>query len=447
MNEDWFNGIAIWNAIALSGTIIADMADYMPDMVVSDWFKELRTDYGLMIDFDFTRMVGFVESLTNLEKYADTLDLRPAQVRKGYREITTTPTYYLITQPADGDDHVWDNETPPVLQVGDYDRAITATNITLASVTTQMITEVAASDALLFAPILANWKIPHIKQSIFNEPTFTPICAVNSNDRYNFKLRFIYYAGMRPNSNGFPYPFGTVDNIDATGTVFTTLNLSMSPAVNDYSPLLNFYNFVLNSKPFEMGFMLSKEQLMKCRANVRYLVRDPYNFATISGIVDQVAADLQEMQKEIGTKITLYPIVRPNNPNQVLPPVVTPPVTPPVDNGLVYVRFSEINQTTTDETEPTSATITTRDLVVSFWEDSAGTVPKSVTGLPVGFSTALTSDPAGTTVTSFVTNSCTGTTHTLLTAAPVSENLTDGSGLSYVWVYTLLSSAYYTIIS
>jgi hypothetical protein len=294
---------------------------------------------------------------------------------------------------------------------------------------------------------LPNWRIPKIKQSLYAQAPFDLINIPTFADTNNFKLRFLYYHGMQPNSAGFVYPYGSSDNLSVDGPPLSNVNLSLTPGATDFQPLQYYYNFLLNSKPFEMGFMLNKKQLFDLRANKRILISD-FNRATISCILDQVAADLKEMQDSIATKITLYPKIWPDNALQPVPPVVVPPVTPPFDNGLVYLRFTEVNQTEIVETVPTSANSFFKDLVVSFFADAAGTMPKNVVDLRVGYSTTETDNFGSFTVIgpTFAYVNCNGTTFNLRTAAPIAENFTDGSGWTIVWVYAVLSSAYYTII-
>lgn len=447
MDEDWFNRLTIWSRLAISnGFVIGDMAYFLPGIIMSELLKAVRTELGVMIDFDMTRNVMIIESLANLEKTNDVVDLRPLEV-KSYREITNSTTFYVITQhPDSGDGAFPGGDVPPTMQIGDTSRSVTETDITLTSVPTQMIEEVAAVDALLLLPPGANWRIPHIKMPMVGQSPMDQITTVSAGDENNFKLRFIYWHGMVPNSSGFVYPYGSSDNLNVAGQAIASVNLSLSPANADFSPLGYFYNFVLNSKPFELGVELNKWQLLKLRANQRFLARDPFSQATVSCVLDQLASDLQENQELIPTKITLYPKISPNNTVQGAAAVPVVPVIPPVDNGLVYARFALINQVVTHPEHPTPLDLAVSDLQVTFWADSAGTVPKNVTDLNVGFSTQETITPGTTHAPTFTHANYSGTSAILLAAAATSQNMRDGSGINYTWVYLLLSSAYYTII-
>jgi hypothetical protein len=449
LTEDWFLRIVIWSRVAVGPAVIADIGFFMPGISAADFLKEMRTRFGLMIDFDMTNMVCTVESLQNLIKTNGTADLRALQI-KSYRETTNTSTFYVISESVDGEDQSFPSgDVLPTLQIGDSLTQDTETDITLSSVATNMIVENAAVDTLLTTPVLATWRIPEIDVPISAQVPLAQISTVAYADQNNFKLRFLVWHGMVPNSGGFQYPLVSPDTISIAGGLNTNLTLGMSPGNTDYSLTLLYFQFLMASKPFEMGMELSIKKLLDIKANSRILVKDPFNFASISCILDQLAADLQHDEKKIGAKITLYPVIQNDNAAQVTPVIPVTPPPPPFDNGLVYVRFSTANPTEIVETMPTEANSFFHDLVVSFFSDLAGTVPKSVTTLHVGYSTTETFNTSTTTVTgpTFAYVDCSGTVATLYAAAPYAENYTDGSGWNIIWVYALLSSAHYTIIS
>ena len=178
-------------------------------------------------------------------------------------------------------------------------------------------------------------------------------------------------------------------------------------------------------------------------------MNDPYNYSSVTGILDQVAADLSADNRAIRAKVIIYPIVLPNNVQQAAPsaPVAAP--VPPFDNGVVYVRLVQDNQQTTSQTQPTNSTTTTKDITAYFYSDQQGTVPKSVTRLKVGLVQQETeSNNNGNTYSNGSFNyTCNGTSQMLQPGAPVSESVANNGGDSLSWYYYLNQSAYYTIIS
>ncbi len=288
----------------------------MPDISIPDFFKELRLVFGLLIDIDLTNHTAIVESLVNLETTAQVTDLRASQVMS-FRETTDTTAFYVVTQPIDTDDTSYAaGYTPVPVQIGSQATAVTETDVTLKSVSTNMITVAAPLDAQIVSPIQAEWRIPYIKQAVYGQAPMDQFNTVDLSDKNNFQLRFLYYHGMQPNTGGYLYPYGSSDNLNVFGGALTAYNLSMSPGAQDFSPLQAYYTFLFNSKPFELGVSLSLQQLVSLKANSRILVKDPYNFSTVSAIFDQVAADLSQDNKLIQAKITMYPIVLPNNTRQ-----------------------------------------------------------------------------------------------------------------------------------
>ncbi|SEM66578.1 hypothetical protein SAMN05192574_101394 [Mucilaginibacter gossypiicola] len=434
LNDPDIKRIFIYSQVSIDVYIVADYPTYMPAITVTEFLKTVRNRFGALIDQDTTRKICYVESLLYLQDSPETVDLRDKQVLD-YREISGQATGYTITQPVDDKDDAFsdtDKNNLPKMVIGDG-----LTEITLADVATKMINE--DSPATVSA---AQWRIPYMKQPVHAVAPFTQIQAQEYADRNNFKLRFLYYHGMQHDAAGYTYPYGSTDNVDQAGTQLTKFTLSLTPSGTSYQSLQQKYTFLKNTKPFEMGFRLTKEEFLNLSVHKRYLIRD-FNKATISCILSSFTADIADEQT-VKAKLTLYPVVRPNNTVQIEPPPPDVP-GPGEDNGTVYVKLQQRNIASTDFPFPPPGYRTYHcDLYAVFFEDAAATIPKTVVGLPVRYNITTYYTGGSETTNGTVTTTCNGTETELQHGAPISSN----SGGPYTaWSYKLMPSAYYHILT
>ena len=437
LKEEKARRLVMWSNIAVPGyTGIPDFGYFMPDMSVLDLFKAVRSA-GILIDVDLTRNILLVESLENLEATTQTVDLRPYQL-DGYEELSTTLRAYAITREVDGGDNAFTEEEKaalPVLTIGDPDSAIETTDVPLGDVATKMLTEISPAEAGA-----DNWKVPYIKQPLYNVAPFSPVVTVPYADRGKFRFRLLYWYGMQETDSGFPYPYGSADNTNSLGVPVADFTLALTNAGSAYMATKKYYEFIKNSKPIDVPFVCTAQQFFKLNPRTRVIIRDR-NQATVNCLLDVAVADLQD-KEQIFAKATLYPIIRPNNLAIVEGP---PPVVPPVDNGLVYLRFLQTNLNDYFQSfPPPTRHIFTRDLIVEFYEDAAGIAPKAVTDLTIRYkTTAIPVAGSGSSTESTSSVVCNGTAVTVYDNAPyqiIHDSYTSN------WVYEILPSGDYTII-
>lgn len=427
--------------------IIADYYHFMPDMAVSDFLQEMRAKHGLLIDFNELDKICIIESLENLEKTADVVDLRIYQ-QKGRRETGTVADAYTITEPIDDKDMAYtdtEKASPPKLVLGTLATAIQVTDITLQSVGTKMIAEAAPA-----AAGSSNWRVPYIKQAIFGATPFDQLSSITYQDSRSFKLRELYFFGLKENADGFLYPYGSSDNLDLAGHQIGTYTLALNAGANAYLAVKKYIGFIKNSKPFEMVFNLTAQKLISITANKRILVYDE-NMATVSCLLDQLGADMGS-REIIGAKLTLYPVIKPDNQAEIIPPEDAEPPAPPFDNGVVYVKLEQRNIIAFDQEHPSPAFGQKVDIYVRFYADAGMAVPKDVTDLPVRMKFTLTIDGDVDHIeTSYTTTSCSsdlnpGTGNYETQLAHQAPLVTTTGGHLYSWAYSLSTSAKYHII-
>jgi hypothetical protein len=469
MTEESANRITIFSNIPVGyNYIIADFTSFMPGILVTDFIKELRTQFGLLIDFDQTRKVAVVESLANIEQYGEIVDLRPLQT-VSYRESSVAQQAFTITQVPDDKDQAYsdaEKQNLPVLQIGNVTNATQITDITLLSVTTKMIPGILPSNPLLIAPTNSDYRIPYIKMPVFGATPMDQISSIQYADRTGFKLRFLYYYGLVADGGGYLYPYGSSDNLDVNGQEIGNVSLALNNVAADVDlPIADYYNFLLQSKPFEMVFYMTAQKFSSIRANSRILVHD-FNLATITCILSQNSADFVSDKDLITAKVTLYPIPSQRNTSEITPPPI--PVVPPtpVDNGVVYVKFVQSNNTQADVPfPPPTSTVHYSDFTLYFFADAAGTTPKAVTALTVkvqvtySLNNAAPGTPLPTLPGQPISTqslygeyvlSCNGTSAVVAVQAVTAHSQAVTSPLpgvnEYDYYYTLMASALYHVI-
>jgi hypothetical protein len=438
------NRVCIFSNISVLKYSIADYVYFMPDIVVSDFLKELRTQFGLLIAFNQTDMLCTVSSLKNMRVKGKVVDLRTKQLAKSYRETGTSPSAYTITQAFEDSDKAFENiskDTMPVLNIGVAADNSTVEPITLNGVATMMIKETSPAHATF-----RNWRIPNIKMPVCPTTPLDQISDFKESDRHNFKLRFLYYHGMVQDSAADLYPYGSSDNLDFSDNQLTPFTLALNFNGAAYSGMQEYYTYLKNSRPFQQGFKLNHQDLRDLTPDSRILVKD-LNEATVECMYDVASADLGK-GPVIMALITLYPDIQPNNTQQILPiegVPVDPPIPPP-DNGLVYVKLVTQNFKNVDHPYPPPRYQTINmDVVARFYSDAAGTIPKDVVSLNIRLKIAF-SNPAGTPATfSYLNVNCTsaGSESMLLANA---QQFTNQGGTPLVWEYFIDASTLYTVI-
>ena len=430
--------IVVFNNIATQRYYLHDFWLDMPDILASDFIKELRSAFGLLIDFDQTNKRCIIESIDALKASA-AKDFRKRQLKNTYRETGTAANAFTITRPAEDLDKAFTDEEKallPVLSIGDTAGALDVQDISLISVDTKMITELSPANA-----DATTWRIPNIEMPIYPEIPLNQISDFKTPDRNKFKLRFLYYHGMKPNGVGNLYPYASSDNLDKDGHVLTNFTLALNTTGTTYSLLQRYYRLIMNAKPFEQSVLLNRQEMLELKASDKILIQD-FDHSTVECLLDVAGADLGRGEL-IEVKLTLYPIIIPDNELQILPdpsvPVLPPP--PPFDNGVVYVKMTFSNFQNIDHPYPPPRYQTINfDVIVNFYEDAAMVTPKDVTDLAVHWKviSPFTGPYIATTI-------CTSTGHQVILAANAQQSTNQG-GTLLVWNYNLEPGILYHII-
>lgn len=361
---------------------IADYTYYMPAIKVSDFLKEVRTSFGLLIDPDLTRNICTIESFENLRADSEYIDLQQKQLY-GISETRTTLKSYKIGRVAEDSDSAFDDaekQSMPTITIGDQSGINEIDDIPLLAVATKMLTEIKPA-----AAGTGSWRLPWIKLPVSGASPLDQISERDYKERSNFKLRFLYYHGMQLDSAGYYYPYASDDNLGPDGAAISDYSLALSQSSTAYLAVKRFYQYQKNSKPFEVGFFCTVQEFFKLNAKTRVILKDR-NQAPVICLLDSVAADLGD-KDTIFAKITVWPVVMANNAAPVVPIIPPIPPEPPVDNGVVYVKLVAKNTTRQDYYQPKPDWNTFKtDVVLYFYEDAAGTIPKAVTDLKISYS-------------------------------------------------------------
>lgn len=443
----WFddedaNRIVIHSNIALPGVfLVPDISFHMPAITLGAFIKEMRTRIGLNINFNDNTGICEVNSIKYVRTNGKIVDLRGQQLADTYEETGAAPDAYIISQSIDSKDKAFEGVDESTLQqliIGDVSGAINVQEIPLLSAVTKMYSGI--------GPQGSYWRVPEIQQPIYPRTPLDQISALAYSDRSDFKIRLLYYHGMVANGAGYMYPYASVDNLDKDGARLTLYSLSLDITGLTYSSMLELHAYIRNSKPFFMGFTMTVQQYFEIEASNRLLVKDPFDFSTVVCLFDVMSADLDN-RNLVNVKITLYPDILPDN---VSAPVVDPeapvilPPDPPVDNGVVYAKLIIRNYNTIESSYPPPFyNRTTGDVVLQFFENAAGTVPKNVTGLNVGVKTTYGSGGSSST---YVNNYHCTTTAFETVVQPNAAMHTNAGGTSTSWSYEIEPGATYTKI-
>lgn len=433
------NRIYMYSSIPNYGPLfINDFALSMPSIACDVALIELRTRLGLLIDFDQISNICYIESIDNLINSDNEIDLRDRQLTY-FNDLVTTLRSYTIRQSVDDGDAAFNDvekDALPVMQIGDLNTAIETDDFTLESVVTKMIIEVSPSSAQS-----SLWRVPYIKQQLYGIPPFNGITELGYDDKTKFKMRLLYYHGMKENDAGYLYPYMSADNLDLTGKPLTNYSLAIDATGSAIVAMKQYYELMKNSKPFEQGLKLTAREFFNINSRTKLVLSDR-NGATVKCLLDQVSADFQ-VGDYIFAKASVYPILRPVNSLPVNPDNGNV-IIPPVDNGTVYIKLVKKNTKTVNEQyppPPRHGVVT--DIYVQFFSDSAGITPKTVTDLVVRLKQSRTTSQNGTPENSIFTFTC-NDTETLLLGGAITSMM---QYYQEARTYTLVESSHYTIIT
>lgn len=450
LKTDDFKRIVVGTNVPIDASgQIPDYYTLMPDTLVSDFFTELRNQFGLLTDFDAFRNVCTVENLDYLENRSQVVDMQDEQTIN-YEELSTQTQAITIEQLSDSNDKAFsdgDNNHPLQLIIGDPNKAIQITSIQLASAATKMIlgrtpNPVFENPTDNPGMVVTNQRIPWIKMPVAGATPLDQVSSLQYADRYGFKLRFLFYHGMQPDDGGFNYPYGSSDNLDINGNTLRPFNLSLAPGSGDFQSLQRYYTYVANSRPAQVQFVLHRSLFMRLRNNCRVVIRDR-NLNSVQCLISQVSADFSNSRDKVAATLTLYPKILPNNAQQVLPPTPAYVPPPPFDNGVVYVRMDLTNGGDFISPIPPHYVTHQYQVTFSFFADAGAATPKDVVNLDVRWQSSeyhntllVTSGTSKTTVTS---------TAFTFDLGIFPADLTEGPN-EWLWLYQLMPDAHYTII-
>lgn len=444
----WFddpdaNRLVIDSCVGIDGLGVADMPYYLPDVLVTEFVKAIRTKESLLIDFNENDKTCLVDSWDGLLNSLDFIDLRDYQSAE-HNDFVPTAQGFTITETKDDKDKLFNTDdsqnaavtTAPEIVIGDG-----SNSVQLAVSTTKMLVE----NAPFYDPTLQiKWRVPQVQKNYSATVKYSFINAVNSVDRSKFALRMYYYHGMKKDAKGNLYPYASADNLDYNLQPLTAYSLSFNQNNTTQVRAQRFYNFQLASKRMEVPFILPAEVFVKMVNSKKVLLRD-LNNATVSAVLDQLTADIDKNEMVLA-KAMLYSRPLENNTTGIDVTVVAIPV----DNGVVYAKLVLRNQQYVGGTVNGSHTTgTSVDVWVEFYADAAATTAKNVTGLQVTWQNVRDANPPTTSGTFQHVTDCTGTDYSLATGVytDYTQDNADGSQLSYTQTFNLVDTGLYNIIT
>ncbi|WP_374949637.1 hypothetical protein [Mucilaginibacter sp.] len=444
LKDEAFRRIVFATNIATLPGYIPDFTYFMPDILLKDFIKEVREECGVLIDFDLTKMVLTVETIEKLELTTDIFDLRPYQLEE-FEELPTSLKAYRITMGTDDKDLAFSDDEKqqlPVVTVGNLSSAVETVDVPLSFATTKMINEATPAG---MSP--TTWRVPYIKQSIVGSAPFDQISDRAYVDRNKFKGRFLYWHGMVPDASGYLYPYVSADNLDYNYESIAETTLALTNTGNAFLAVKRKAEFLANSKPREISFECPPNDFLKITPRTRFIIRDKNN-AAVSCLMDTASADLVCDEEIIFGKITLYPIIKPDNKLQIVPVIPPPPPEPPVNNGIVFAVLELRNITSHAFSVPPPPYLRhDQDIYVRFYNDAGKTVAKDVTDLELRIRvTKVTNGDLDSAIVQEFNSTQTSAGHEVKLYNQVPADTNQGGPFIH-WTYELLTTAHYTVVA
>lgn len=363
--------LVIYSATQCEYSLFYSLGYYLPEITFAEFFKQLRDDFSLMVNFNHQTRICTIHSFSNLLDQRKPLDLRKAQLA-GYKDDVATSNGLTITRKADETDALYKKdsgfiEDPAIILGNGKDKR------ELRISTTRMY--IGSSGVGLF-------RIPHVSQigrgSLAGYEHSAPHAAPVT-------LRMLYWHGLVEDQAGDQYPYASADNLDYQLQPISTFSFVPNAFSTTDVRVSRWFRFFASSRKLEIDLLLSLAEFMEIDGSRPIILEDDRQ-SSIFCLLDRISAKLDGKDK-IVAKADLYVRLPEDDLEvQVAPPSENVPPPPMYEFTPVYVKVSLRNSVDFDDLYKNRHETGTRiDVWAEFYEDAAGTIPKSVTSLKVNF--------------------------------------------------------------
>ncbi len=426
----WDNNVAIFEDFVSTGFILfdstLDVKDYVPSLTISDFFRALRSSFGLGIFVDTTlREVEF--------KPAKTMRYEESYVEVGFAQSDRLTVEEEISKgitvenAIEGDD-IYKGYPPKESHIiGDGEK-----NVPLKIGTLPMKWEYNPTYSSSYQWVLPTTKVAGNTPGNLHRNSERFYNVFQSSPPPNrCPLRVLMYHGMKADSHGQLYPYASSVSIDYAGN--KVANYSLWPNENDsifeYFQR-DYYEILESGRTVTAEHVMSIADVAKIKPQTKIAGR--LDGLTLSRFfLKQLSYGLANRESDsVLVELQLIPL----KPLSVAPSVINDPTEATIYAELRFLDESE--EIVYDETLPA-------DIWVYFWTTPAKTTAQSVTDLEVilreeGFDSQFGSN---TTEQPFI---CNGIKTKIVDAAVRYSTYTDGGNdyFNAVSYYLIATSAY-----
>lgn len=355
-------------------------ARHLPGMSIADFIKALRNDYKVAIYFDSHTRIATFDLADDILSRRDAVDIA-GNVEKGSLRIKHNPVlgYELKTLVDDGDECYKLEPYPKSYFVGSSD--------------SPKVQELQTGTLFMYqGPMYLNkeaeHRVPWARQTgnIYDigwkeTQAYNPDKTYGKND---FKLRMIAYKGMVPwgtLGNSGMIPYATCDNLDQTGTPAYDYSLGPGGETGWLTKFcLNWYDMLCNTEQTDLIARLPVTKFMQL-APLRKFLYSGDSRARIEALPDRVTFEPTETGGRVMVcRILGYPFYNMGAlADEIKVGFTEGEIIKP--DQKIYVRLSVENERFRVKKPKLREII--GDVVLRFYRDPAGSLPISVSNLPV----------------------------------------------------------------
>lgn len=385
-NTGFFDMARMYAATGLK----VSLAQHLPGISLSDFFKKLRTEFKLAIYFDADTVTCTINIVRNTLKSRARVDIS-GHVSPKYSVKSSLPLGYELVQPTEDGDNMFKNSTYDKSFLIGNQEAPTSVDGFIATLFMQHVTNP------LTSPFNYQYRVPHAQQTgnayttlangsdAYNDPLKNPPYNKNT-----FGLRLLTYRGMHNDSDGHPYPYASGDDQASNSTDDNPISdYGLSLWLNGEKGILqvynfDWYNFFLRTELVELDAYLPMRLMSRITPLGLLEFRTPSQ-SIIPAMLNDMTFEASQNERLLESKMRVYPIYSQKDVDQPAISTFTPSQV--INPGGIYVKFVLTIDTGRSTTITLKGTKQWLDLytigTLYFYSDEAGTIPKDVTELGI----------------------------------------------------------------
>lgn len=346
---------------------------HLPDITIAEFFKRLKSFFGLGIFFDPKNRTVTYESYKHIRQKAEYQDLSHTQLADTVEWYYPEQTGFIIQSGEDARDQLFTERYYVRTQrVADGE-----TSISLGISSTYM--SVAGIDGI---PTLREALMPIVKQSgnlgdpVFSENKNYSIYEAGTKPKNSFDFRLLSYRGLQPDEVGELYPFASSVTYNYKYENVGTLSLLAGEADDVFKHYQEpYYEMLAKSKRGSVDLLLSTEDIHHFNPAVPVGLR-AYNSVFSKYLVEKLSYQLPLKNGKSLTQVSFVQFTpayfKSNKPEDLL-------------YKPCWVFLENENIINTPNPDEPSNIHRTEDIVLYVYEDAERQIPLEVDELSVNY--------------------------------------------------------------